>query len=100
MKSGTMQASVLNRGGVNDQSRLGAAFLVALALHAGALTFLMFWSSRDVQAPPGEQEITIDLAPAMEFAEAVAAVSAANGSETATESAAGRGWTPRGSSES
>jgi protein TonB len=76
MKSGTMQASVLDTGGVNDQSRLGAAFLVALAIHAGALGFLMFWSSRDVQTPPGEQEITIDLAPAMEFAEAVAAVEA------------------------
>jgi protein TonB len=76
MKSGTMQASVLDRGGVNDQGRLGAAFLVALALHAGALAILMFWSSRDVQSPPGEQEITIDLAPAMELAEAVAAVEA------------------------
>ncbi|PVE26037.1 hypothetical protein DC522_02040 [Microvirga sp. KLBC 81] len=51
------------------QRRIGAAFLAALILHAGALAALTNWTSRDVQSPPGEQEITIDLAPAMAFEE-------------------------------
>jgi protein TonB len=66
-----MHISVSGREWFNGQGRLGTAFLVALSLHVGALTALMFWSSRNLQDPPGEQEITIDLAPAMEFAEAV-----------------------------
>ena len=40
---------------------LGAAFLVALALHAGGLFALTYW--RSAPTPPGENEITIDLAP-------------------------------------
>lgn len=44
---------------------LAAAFLVALGLHAAALALLAGWRSAAVMAPPGEQEITIDLAPSM-----------------------------------
>ncbi|WP_244538424.1 TonB family protein [Methylobacterium sp. ap11] len=40
---------------------LGAAFLVALALHAAGLFALTYW--RSPATPPGENEITIDLAP-------------------------------------
>lgn len=40
---------------------LGLAFLVALALHAGGLFALTYW--RGPPAPPGENEIAIDLAP-------------------------------------
>ncbi|KAB0265477.1 TonB family protein [Microvirga brassicacearum] len=54
---------------VGAQRGLTAAFLVALTLHAGALAALAFWPAREVESPPGEQEITIDLAPAMEFAD-------------------------------
>ncbi|KMO43900.1 hypothetical protein VQ03_06140 [Methylobacterium tarhaniae] len=42
---------------------LGIAFLVALALHAGGLFALTYW--RAAPSPPGENEITIDLAPDM-----------------------------------
>lgn len=56
---------------VGAQRGLTAAFLVALALHAGALAALAFWPAREIESPPGEQEITIDLAPAMEFADSV-----------------------------
>lgn len=51
------------------RKRIGVAFLAAFVLHAGALAALTIWSSRHVQSPPGEQEITIDLAPAMAFEE-------------------------------
>ena len=82
-----MQATVSGRETTGDHGRLGTAFLVALALHLGALTAMVFWSSRDLQAPPGEQEITIDLAPAMESAEAVDAVEAAMPAEALAEAA-------------
>jgi protein TonB len=82
-----MQTSRLSRGTVGDQRRLGAAFLVALVLHVGTLAAMVLWSSRDVESPPGEQEITIDLAPAMEFAEAVAAVEAVAPAQAAAEAA-------------
>ncbi len=48
-----------------EPSRLGIAFLTALLLHGAALTAVTYWPS-DTENPPGEQEITIDLAPAME----------------------------------
>jgi protein TonB len=48
-----------------EPSRLGIAFLTALVLHGAALTAVTLWPS-DAEPPPGEQEITIDLAPAME----------------------------------
>lgn len=80
-----MQATLSGRETTGDHGRLGAAFLVALALHVGALTAMVFWSSRNVQAPPGEQEIAIDLAPAMESAEAVDAVEAAMPAEAIAE---------------
>ncbi|MFC1456513.1 MULTISPECIES: energy transducer TonB family protein [Microvirga] len=75
----------MSRGTAGEQGRLGAAFLVALTLHVGALGAMVLWTSRDVQNPPGEQEITIDLAPAMEFAEAVAAVEATAPAQALTE---------------
>ncbi len=68
-----------------EQARLGAAFLVALALHVGALTAIAFWPSREDRNPPGEQEITIDLAPAMEQAEAVTAAAASAPAEVLAE---------------
>lgn len=52
--------------------RIGAAFLVALALHVGGLLALAYWQSQDDMSAPGEQEITIDLAPAMQDVESVA----------------------------
>ncbi len=54
-----------------DPSRLGVAFIAALLLHGAALTAVTFWPS-DAEDPPGEQEITIDLAPAMEEVVSVA----------------------------
>lgn len=53
------------------RKRIGAAFLAAFILHAGALAALTIWSSRPVESPPGEQEITIDLAPEMALAESL-----------------------------
>lgn len=54
-----------------EPSRLGVAFLTALLLHGAALTAVSYWPS-DAEDPPGEQEITIDLAPAMEEVVSVA----------------------------
>ncbi|RDI58881.1 TonB family protein [Microvirga subterranea] len=68
-----------------EHARLGAAFLVALALHVGALAAVAFWPSREDRSPPGEQEITIDLAPAMEQAEAVAAAAVSAPAEVLAE---------------
>jgi protein TonB len=48
-----------------EPSRLGIAFITALILHGAALMAVTFWPSDKVDTP-GEQEITIDLAPAME----------------------------------
>jgi protein TonB len=48
-----------------EPSRLGIAFITALLLHGAALTAVTLWPS-EKENPPGEQEITIDLAPAME----------------------------------
>lgn len=48
-----------------EPSRLGIAFITALLLHCAALTAVTLWPS-DMKDTPGEQEITIDLAPAME----------------------------------
>ncbi|WP_262267956.1 TonB family protein [Microvirga yunnanensis] len=48
-----------------EPNRLGIALLAALLLHGAALTAVTLWSS-DTEKSPGEQEITIDLAPAME----------------------------------
>ncbi|MBQ0824721.1 TonB family protein [Microvirga sp. HBU67558] len=50
---------------MQEPNRLGIAFLAALLLHGAALTAVTLWPS-DAEKPPGEQEITIDLAPAME----------------------------------
>lgn len=57
---------------VQEPGRVGAAFLVALALHVGGLLALAYWRSQDDMSPPGEQQITIDLAPAMQIVESVA----------------------------
>ncbi|WP_262028986.1 TonB family protein [Microvirga sp. Mcv34] len=48
-----------------EPSRLGLAFATALILHGAAFTAVTFWP-RDKADAPGEQEITIDLAPALE----------------------------------
>ncbi len=55
-----------------DPSRLGIAFVTALFLHGAAFAALTLWPSGETVAPPGEQEITIDLAPAMEEIASVA----------------------------
>ena len=57
---------------LQEPRRIGLAFLTALALHAGALLAVTLWQSQNAVSPPGEQEITIDLAPAMENVEAIA----------------------------
>ncbi|HZW47998.1 MAG TPA: hypothetical protein VFF61_10760, partial [Microvirga sp.] len=57
---------------MQEPGRIGLAFLTALALHAGALLAVTFWPPQNSVSPPGEQEITIDLAPAMENIESVA----------------------------
>lgn len=49
-----------------EPGRLGIAFLTALALHGAVLGTLTLWRSSKTDSAPGEQEITIDLAPAME----------------------------------
>jgi protein TonB len=66
--------SVQSIGSTQEPSRLGIAFLTALALHGAVLGGLTLWHSIEPDDPPGEQEITIDLAPAME--EAVSAAPA------------------------
>ncbi|WP_201859764.1 energy transducer TonB [Microvirga soli] len=55
-----------------EPSRLGIAFVTALALHGAVLGGLTLWQSTEPDNPPGEQEITIDLAPALEEAVSVA----------------------------
>jgi len=55
-----------------EPSRLGIAFITALLLHGTALTALTLWHSKEETDPPGEQEITIDLAPAMQEVVSVA----------------------------
>jgi protein TonB len=55
-----------------ESSRLGIAFVTALALHGAVLAGLMLWQSTETDHSPGEQEITIDLAPAMEEVASVA----------------------------
>ncbi|MXQ11263.1 energy transducer TonB family protein [Microvirga makkahensis] len=57
---------------LQEPRRIGLAFLTALALHAGALLAVTLWQSQNAVSPPGEQEITIDLAPAMENIESIA----------------------------
>jgi protein TonB len=59
-------------GSMQEPGRVGLAFLTALALHAGALLAVTLWPSQNPLSPPGEQEITIDLAPAMENVESIA----------------------------
>lgn len=51
---------------------MGLAFLTALALHAGALAAMAWWQAHEDMSPPGVQEITIDLAPAMQEVESIA----------------------------
>ena len=46
--------------------------MTALALHGAVLGALTLWRSDEADNPPGEQEITIDLAPAMEETVSVA----------------------------
>jgi protein TonB len=57
--------SVQSIRSTHEPSRLGIAFITALLLHGAALTAVTLWPS-DAENPPGEQEITIDLAPSME----------------------------------
>jgi periplasmic protein TonB len=57
--------------GQDDRRSLPAAALVAVALHSLAIAGLTLWRPVPPITPPGQQEITIDLAPAMEHAEAV-----------------------------
>jgi protein TonB len=57
--------SVQSLRSTQEPSRLGIAFITALILHGAALTAVTLWPS-DTTDTPGEQEITIDLAPAME----------------------------------
>jgi periplasmic protein TonB len=64
--------SVQSIHSTHEPSRLGIAFLTALALHGAVLGALTLWRSSEMDNTPGEQEITIDLAPAMEEAVSVA----------------------------
>ncbi len=64
--------SVQSIRSTQEPSRLGIAFVTALALHGAVLGGLALWQSTEPDNPPGEQEITIDLAPAMEEAVSVA----------------------------
>ncbi len=57
--------SVQSMKSTQEPGRLGIAFITALLLHVSALAAVTFWP-RATDDPPGEQEITIDLAPAME----------------------------------
>ena len=57
--------------GQDDRRSMPAAALFAVALHALAIAGLTLWRPVPPVTPPGQQEITIDLAPAMEQAEAV-----------------------------
>ena len=57
---------------LQEPRRLGIAFVAALAMHGAILGALTLWRSSETDKSPGEQEITIDLAPAMEEAVSVA----------------------------
>lgn len=72
MRPAARPMSVQSNRSTQEPSRLGIAFVTALALHAGALGALTLWHSTETENPPGEQEITIDLAPAMEEVVSVA----------------------------
>jgi len=80
--------SVQSTRSFDEPSRLGIAFATALALHVGAMTAVALWQSRESVSPPGEQEITIDLAPAMENIESVAPAEVALPAETPMEAQA------------
>lgn len=62
------------RRGRGEWAGLSTAFLVALSLHAGALAFVALWRSAAPVSPPGEQQVTVDLAPQMVEAASVAPV--------------------------
>jgi protein TonB len=64
--------SARNIHSTQEPSRLGIAFFTALALHGAVLGALTLWRSAKMDTTPGEQEITIDLAPALEEAVSVA----------------------------
>jgi protein TonB len=64
--------SVQGLRSTREPSRLGIAFVTALVLHGAVLGGLTLWQSNETINPTGEQEITIDLAPAREEAESVA----------------------------
>ncbi|MCG7393630.1 energy transducer TonB [Microvirga sp. ACRRW] len=56
---------------MQEPGRVGLAFLMALVLHVGALVAVTLWQSQEETAP-GEQQIAIDFAPAMQEAVSVA----------------------------
>jgi len=66
----------VSKGTAGEGPHVGVAFLVALGLHLGAVAAIAFWPPHSTVTSPGEQEITIDLAPAMEMAEPVHTVEA------------------------
>ncbi|MBB3017366.1 protein TonB [Microvirga lupini] len=61
---------------LQEPRRLGIAFITALALHSAMAAAVTFWP-HETDDPPGEQEITIDVAPALEEAPSVASAEVA-----------------------
>lgn len=51
---------------IQEPNRRATAFLTALVMHSAVLALLVVWPPRDAARPPGEQEISVDLAPAIE----------------------------------
>lgn len=72
MRPAARPMSAQSISSTQEPSRLGIAFATALALHGAVLGGLTLWQSTEPDNPPGEQEITIDLAPAMEEVVSVA----------------------------
>lgn len=77
--------SVTNTITTREPRPLAMAFALALAMHAATLAALVFWPEEEPLSAPGEQEITIDFAPAMESVEAVMPAEVAAPAEVAPE---------------
>lgn len=84
MPAGSDLAGLAPDGPGNRPSGLAAAFLVAFALHAAALVAVAFLRLAP-PAPPGEQQVTVDLAPLMTEAQTESVLETQAAAETPPE---------------
>jgi periplasmic protein TonB len=64
-------AAASRPGASSETRRLAAAFLGAVLLHGAAFVAIASWRRTEPPAAPGEQEIAIDLAPALQAADTI-----------------------------